>query len=338
MPDESPAPNEQKPDALVVVEPAPALDLVVVQEQATNAALAYIATLSENSRPTGIACIKRVLTMLAIDPEEWSIQPWGKMGTGAIIRVRDGLIKRYGVTTARSTMSTLRSVLRMAFVLGQVSQERFARITSWRPIQGESPPRGRALTPSEIRRLRAHCETLAPAPGASGWGILACALGGGLRREEIAKLRVTDVSDDVKHLRVRGKGAREIMQPIPAWVGGALEAWLAQRNPELTTEALFVPLRTKKVQDHPMTRWQVWELLRDLGDAAGVKAFTPHDLRRTYCTTYLEATGDIAMAAHLMRHKSPATTMRYDKRNEKAAEKAVDVFAEQWGLNDDDKR
>jgi integrase len=159
------------------------------------------------------------------------------------------------------------------------------------------------------------------------WAMLACGMGAGLRRFEIANLRADALSDDGRHLLVVGKGRKEAVQPIPAAVGGALEAWLAEREGVIDdgTPFMFVPLTRGDrplASDKPLSIDAVERMIAAASRGYGGAPFTPHDLRRTFGSKLLDA-HDMATVRRLMRHANIATTARYDKRPDAVAEKAA---------------
>jgi len=279
-----------------------------------STASAYMALLgTDNSRDSAESALRRIVRMLDRPADDWRELPWEHLSVTMSTVIVRRLRRDFAPETSRQTLSILKGVLYQAWRLGRLPREKYERLTAWPVLKAESVPTGRRLTGEEFEAIRVFCETLPSFYGAMAWGVFAVAFGGGLRRAELAKLRTGDVSDDARTLFVQGKGQKDALQPIPDWTGGALEAWLAQRGRvELETDALFVPVERKKIYDKPMNVWQVWWLIRTVGDGAKVRPFTPHDLRRTYTTNNIEKFG-IAIARKLSRHKKVETTARYDR-------------------------
>jgi integrase/recombinase XerC len=319
--------------------PAPTAPTVVVDEPTgltdkppRSPVVSYLLRFSTpNGRRTAIQSIERIARAIGVPADAILWEKLGPRETGAInARL---VAMGHSPSTIRLTRTILKGVLSEAQKMGLITGDQLMAATSWPRLQGKRAPAGRMLTDDEVQRLRAHCRSLSPtAYRAMALAVVACALGGGMRREELATVEADALSDDGRHLRFIGKGRKEVVQPLPEWAAADVRAWLeVRRRFPLATQTMFVKVdpRGRRIIDRPLTPWEVWKLIRDLQQGAGLPKFSPHDLRRTFASTLIEQEG-LDKAKTLMRHENVATTLVYDRRPQKDAEKALGSI-EKWG-------
>jgi len=98
--------------------------------------------------------------------------------------------------------------------------------------------------------------------------------------------------------------------------------WVAVRGDE--AGPLLCPVtQTGEVVVRPMTDQAVYGILRTRAAKAKVKAFSPHDLRRSCVSDLLDAGVDISVVQRFVGHANVTTTARYDRRGEQAKKKAA---------------
>ena len=119
----------------------------------------------------------------------------------------------------------------------------------------------------------------------------------GLRRNEIATLRVKDV--EPTRLRVTGKGGRVRLVPIHPVLNDALAAQIALVRP---SEWVFPG---RKWGEH-IGVYYVWEHIKR---ATG--GLPPHTLRHRFATNAYRYANDLRMVQELLGHSSPNTTALY---------------------------
>jgi integrase len=155
---------------------------------------------------------------------------------------------------------------------------------------------------------------------------LAVLYGVGLRRAEVVALELSDWDPVGKSLSVRrGKGRKARITYPPPGAQAALAAWLSLRMGGGT--ALFVPIRKNGVLAvRAMTDQAVLYVLQKRARLAGVKAFSPHDLRRTFISDLLDIGADIATVQSLAGHANVQTTARYDRRGEATRRRAAEML------------
>jgi site-specific recombinase XerD len=230
--------------------------------------------------------------------------------------------------------------------------EHYHRAAAVRAVKGTSASAatGRSLARGELRALIEAC--LAPISprqsepaivtdkGRRDAALVALGYGCGLRRDELASLMVGDLDLVQRRVVVRGKGNKERVVPIPPGAFHALRDYLAVRverlvdasgeasllSPIYKETALFVRARRGGRLDRSaqaLTGQAVYHVLATRAAEAGVEAFSPHDLRRSYVGDLLDEGADLSVAQQLAGHASPTTTAGYDRRGERAKEQAA---------------
>ena len=130
----------------------------------------------------------------------------------------------------------------------------------------------------------------------------------GLRIFEACGANIEDLGEEHGHrvLKVRGKGGKVVLTPLPPAVARAVERSVAER----TDGPILLNRRGVRMDRHAATR-----RLRRLAETANVRLprIHPHMLRHTFVTAMLDAGVDLRDVQIAARHADPRTTMRYDR-------------------------
>lgn len=146
--------------------------------------------------------------------------------------------------------------------------------------------------------------------------LLLLLLAGGLRREEIASLRIDqlDLASDRKGVvHVFGKGAKERSVPIEGPVVRELVRWLEARShiDELHTDTVFVNLSKAVGKGSALGVKGVEDTVKRAARRAGLGSWGVHRFRVTFATMLYDDGTDIERIRVLMGHESIETTRRY---------------------------
>ena len=128
----------------------------------------------------------------------------------------------------------------------------------------------------------------------------------GARVSEATGALVRDFHDELRVLKLRGKGSKERLVPVGRAAREAIAAHHADRNPA-PDAPLIASVRGKR-----LTRDRVLRLLREYAEEAGAREIpSPHGLRHAFATPLLEGNADIRAVQELLGHASVATTQLY---------------------------
>jgi integrase/recombinase XerC len=250
----------------------------------------------------------------SVKPNAFTLH-WHELRYQHTAAIRAVLQEKYKPATANTALSALRQVLKAAWRLGQMSAEEYQRAADQPAIKGKTLLRGRALAGGELASLINACYQDDSPIGFRDAALVAVLYAGGLRRSEIAKLDLESYDEETGALTILGgKGGKDRI----CYMGtgsDALEDWLKIRG--MAAGPLFYPIRRGgHIERHRMTEQSVLYILQKRGKEAGVKAFSPHDMRRTFISDLLDAGADIATVQKLAGHADVQTTARYDRRGE----------------------
>jgi site-specific recombinase XerD len=149
--------------------------------------------------------------------------------------------------------------------------------------------------------------------------LLAVLLYHGLRREEAAQLRVSDIQErrGIKHLQIHGKGGKLRYLPLHPNAAERIYAYLERsgHNQDEVQAPLFMPLRGRQT-GAGMTANGIYVMVGSYAKAAGIEVagLGVHGLRATAATNALEHEADIAKVQAWLGHANISTTRIYDRR------------------------
>lgn len=130
----------------------------------------------------------------------------------------------------------------------------------------------------------------------------------GLRRSEVAGLRLDDIDWRAGELVVRGKAAREDRLPLPADVGEAIASYLRHGRPARDRREVFLRARAPF---GPIAAGTVASTVRRACRRAGVAEIGPHRLRHTVACEMVAAQVPLVEIAQVLRHQSLQSTAIY---------------------------
>ena len=133
----------------------------------------------------------------------------------------------------------------------------------------------------------------------------------GLRLAELVAADRTDLSDDLRSLRVLGKGDKERLVPVLEFVGEKISAYLQrierQNICKSEEKALFLTQQGTR-----LSRSTVYRIVQRELTQAGVQGKkSPHVLRHTFATHLLNGGADMREIQELLGHASLQATQVY---------------------------
>lgn len=218
---------------------------------------------------------------------------------------------RRGRGRTRSTVKAIRGFLRFLVAQGQVHsgfEHCVPTVPQWRL---SSLPR--YLEARDVERVVNSCD-LTTSHGLRDHAILLLLARLALRAGDVVGLKLDDVDWRRGTLRVRGKGRRETLLPLPQAVGDAVVAYLQRGRTRSASERMFLTLHAPI---RPFaTSTAVSDIVHAALERAGIRnppSRGAHLLRHSAATAMLRAGSSLETIATVLRHQSLETTAHYAK-------------------------
>jgi integrase/recombinase XerD len=133
----------------------------------------------------------------------------------------------------------------------------------------------------------------------------------GIRNMELRQLKIEDLNRSASTLFIRGKGSKDRIVPVGAWVMPYLMEYLESARPKLVRKKKTDLLLVTKT-GRPIPSANLIYIIRTRAQAAGIQQrISPHALRHACATHMLKGGADIRYIQELLGHSELSTTQIY---------------------------
>jgi integrase/recombinase XerD len=169
----------------------------------------------------------------------------------------------------------------------------------------KTPPR--VIEPLSVEQVQRFWSSFRTARDIAVVGLL---LLNGLRSCEVLALELEDLLLSEAQLRVRGKGGKVRMMPLPPETIRLLDCYLKTERPPTNAAQVFVSLKGK-ARGKPMTKAGWRSLFRHHRAVTTVSKANPHRFRHTFGSDMIRAGVSLPALQRLMGHANIETTLLY---------------------------
>lgn len=162
-----------------------------------------------------------------------------------------------------------------------------------------------AFTDAELRRIISACQG---SLGQRNKAMVLVLIDTGIRREELARIKITNINLDARLVSITGKGRKERMMPVSPTTLKAIWQYLkARKNP---SDFLWLSEEGK-----PLTGDGVGQMLQDLMRKASITEHKAscHVFRHTFANNFLDTGGDSLDLQYLLGHASLKMVENYSR-------------------------
>lgn len=284
---------------------------------------------SKESRKTMRYHLDKVARMLGADCHE--NLNWHGLNHEAVTLIRNKLsLDELAPRTINTVLCAIRQTAIFSFSdeLNGMSADTLKRIELVKNIKGNRVRKEREVKNEEIKLIENYCDNKTVS-GIRNKALFLLAIGCGLRRAELVAIKIKDVRLESNEIVVNGKGKKQRIAFPPIEIWNVITEYIEEaRFDAEDDDYLFVSFtrsdEPKRLIDtgviQGLDKTSINYIFKILCQRAGITAFKPHDLRKTYATKLLRDGADIKAVQLLLGHASLVTTSEaYDLRGMEVA-------------------
>jgi integrase/recombinase XerD len=245
--------------------------------------------------------------------QRWCAESGAAGFTRATVQAYRAALEAAGLSASSINvrLSAIRKLSAEAADKGLLAPEAASAVARVRGAKRHGARAGNWLTLQQAERLLALPHR-ATNKGKRDRALLALLVGCGLRRQELAGLRIEDIQQRDGRwciVDLAGKGNRIRTVPMPAWAKAAVDDWLATAG---FTVGLVLGTINKgdQITGQGMTAQSIYEVVERYGKRLGA-ALAPHDVRRTFAKLAHKGRAPLEQIQISLGHASIQTTERY---------------------------
>ena len=222
---------------------------------------------------------------------------------------RHSIDKKLAPSTINVRLAAIKSLVDMARKLGKTTID----LTDIESIPSESYRDTRGISVEEFKSMLEAIDPSTPI-GVRDYAIMLLFWGNALRRGEIASANIEDFLPQQQKLMILGKGKRSrVAIDLTDSVSYALEEWMNFHPCNAPGQPLIVSL-SHNCYGGRIAGDSIYRIVQGYAEAAGIeRRVSPHRLRHSSITAFLDASGGNLRAAQaLSRHSNQNTLTLYD--------------------------
>jgi site-specific recombinase XerD len=239
--------------------------------------------------------------------------PSSRFNKGTVQTYRTKLVNmKLSSSTVGLSLTAIRCLAKEAADNGLLSPELAAGIGRVRSPKRHGLRIGKWLSVPEAEMLM-DAPNGSTMKGKRDRALICLLIGCGLRREEAARLQISDIQQREGRwvvVDLVGKGLRVRSIPMPMFATAAIDTWVQAAN--LKSGCVFRAVnKAGRVSGESITGQAVFEIVKEYSDQIGLAGITPHNLRRTFARLAHRGKSSIDQIQLSMGHLSIATCEKY---------------------------